>query len=363
MDGKYFAVRIGNEIRIVEIETGEHKQTISLNSIGLVTKVTFSPDGKFIFLIIEPLGYVETERVSPSYIEKWSIEKGTCIQTWRLHDDRVKFFAISPNLVHCIVATYDKTAKILNLETQKCIRQLGGYIPTVRCAKYSPNKELCIVGSSDTTVKVWSVKMGKVIKVLSEHNESVEAVTFSVDGRYCVTGSIDGMSILWNVKTWTPIYVIECNEWIREICFSEDGLHYLVVSYQGWTWDKRALLIDRKNGCSVEFFDCEEFEYNLVSSDKQSVLYWNNDTNIWSIVKSNNKCDIDDAEVYMQFFSYGQNCLDSDCDNSSNTVIMENDSVFTSYDITDIHVARCSFKHIIANNKCQEILYQYGAIL
>ena len=56
-------------------------------------------------------------------------------------------------------------------------------------------------GSDDRTLKLWEVHSGKCLRTLEGHGNAVQACGFSPDSRLLVSGSEDGTLKLWEVDT------------------------------------------------------------------------------------------------------------------------------------------------------------------
>ena len=64
-------------------------------------------------------------------------------------------------------------------------------------------------GSGDKTIKIWEISSGKCIKTLEGHNETVTSVSYSPDGKYISSGSLDKTIKIWEISRGECIRTLE----------------------------------------------------------------------------------------------------------------------------------------------------------
>jgi len=157
---------------------------------GGVNSVAFSPDGRFVL----SGSWDKTVRL-------WDIETGKCIRVFVDHKDFVYSVAFSPDGRFALSGSFDKTVRLWDIETGKCIRVFEGHEKAqyhwILSVALSPDGRFALSGSLDKTVRLWDIKTGKCIRVFEGHKDNVKSVTFSPDGRYAVSAGWDGVIILW----------------------------------------------------------------------------------------------------------------------------------------------------------------------
>lgn len=55
-------------------------------------------------------------------------------------------------------------------------------------------------GSWDKTIKIWDAESGKCIKTLEGHTKGVRSIAFSPDGKHIVSGSNDNTIKIWEIE-------------------------------------------------------------------------------------------------------------------------------------------------------------------
>jgi WD40 repeat protein len=74
------------------------------------------------------------------------------------HSGDVYSVAFSPDGKYLASGSYDNTAKLWSLESQKEVTTLQGYSECIRSVAFSPEGKYLASGSGDKTVKVWSME-------------------------------------------------------------------------------------------------------------------------------------------------------------------------------------------------------------
>ena len=72
-----------------------------------------------------------------------------------------------------VSASKDKTLKVWDVETGKCLATLQGHNPTVSCVAIFPDGSRVVSGSWDKTLKVWDVATGECVATLKGHSNCV----------------------------------------------------------------------------------------------------------------------------------------------------------------------------------------------
>ena len=203
-----------------------------------------------------------------------------CEKTIREHNDIIVCLIglSSGNIATC---SYDKTIKILDLKTFKCIREIKTLVRIFCLLEFEPGKLLCgtenkeielydintsakqnIVfqghllwvnclakcdaqffasGSNDTDIRIWSYSTQQQYNVLSEHSKEVLALIILKDGRLC-SGGADLSIKIWNWKDGKcEVTLIGHLRWIKCILELSNGN---IISGSD---DKTIRIWDKKN--------------------------------------------------------------------------------------------------------------------
>ncbi|KAJ7581009.1 F-box/WD repeat-containing protein pof1 [Mycena floridula] len=157
------------------------------------------------------------------YSERMTIERnwrrGRCtVRTIKGHTDGVMCLQFSETLSHpqfpvLITGSYDRTARVWNMETGVELHCLTGHTRGVRALQFDEVK--LITGSMDHTLKVWDWRRGRCIRTLTGHTEGVVAVNF--DNNVLASGSADTTIKVWNLRTGGAFTLRGHLDWVNSV--------------------------------------------------------------------------------------------------------------------------------------------------
>ncbi len=107
------------------------------------------------------------------------------------HTDSVFSLAITPNGEYIVSGGGDKTIKLWDINSGKCIKTLDSHDNEINSVVVTPNGKTIISGSSDKTIKLWDINSGKCIKTLTGHDNEINSVVVTQNGEYIVSGGGD----------------------------------------------------------------------------------------------------------------------------------------------------------------------------
>ncbi|RDX45489.1 WD40 repeat-like protein [Lentinus brumalis] len=157
------------------------------------------------------------------YCERLTVERnwrrGRCtIRALKGHTDGVMCLQFSETLSHpsfpvLITGSYDRTARVWNLETGTEVQCLSGHTRAIRALQFDEVK--LITGSMDHTMRVWNWRTGQLLKVLEGHTEGVVCLRF--DSNVLASGSVDHTVKVWNFRTGECFTLRGHCDWVNAV--------------------------------------------------------------------------------------------------------------------------------------------------
>ncbi|NJO39172.1 MAG: protein kinase [Cyanobacteria bacterium CRU_2_1] len=181
---------------------------------SLINAIAISPDGRYVL-----------SGSDDRTIKLWEVATGKCLRTFKGHRERVFAVVFSPDRQHILSASDDQSIRLWSIATGGVVRTLDGHQRLTSIA-LSPNGQFVLAG--DSPVRMWDIMSGQVVRTFEGHESEVKAVAFSPDGRSILSGADDSRLKLWDIATGRCLRTFEGHEsGIHSIAVSQDGRYVL----------------------------------------------------------------------------------------------------------------------------------------
>ena len=197
-DGSTLVTISGNDIRLSDTLTGQHKQTFTGHSSG-IRSILFSPDGATL-----------ASASKEGTVSLWNTRTGE--QTDIPHRHTNSPFSLSPDGTVLASGNRDRngTVSLWHIRTGEQ-QTLSGHERWVSCVSFSPDGSILASGGGDGTIYLWDLRTGEQKDTFTGYtmgyqrtHQSTKAITrlaFNPDGTTLVSECADTTVRLWNIDT------------------------------------------------------------------------------------------------------------------------------------------------------------------
>ena len=147
---------------------------------------------------------------------------------------------------------------------------MSSHTDTVRSVAVTPDGLHVVSGSGDRTVKVWSIATGECITTLSHHSDQVFKVAVSPDGQFIASGCWDSIFHLLSV---TPPFSCIVNKGLLALYGKDLSDHRLLSDGRLLQGDIAVCSITHSTSCSLD----AELRFTLKNYPSSSGSSNNND--------------------------------------------------------------------------------------
>lgn len=195
---------------------------------------------------------------------EWRLLDGLRRQQTRMlvgHTAAIYTSSLSPDGTRLVTGSADRTARVWDLASRRCVLVLTGHEDEINKVQYSPDGRWIATASDDATVRIWDAESGAVQTVITGHTAPVHGVDFMAGTDRLVTGGYDRTLRVWTFDG-QPVAEFDTGEQqVEDLDVSPDGT--LVATALGqhmWVFDVaslRRLTVPRttftRNAASVRF--------------------------------------------------------------------------------------------------------------
>ncbi len=197
-DGKSIAVGKYQWVELWNLET-QHMTHAYTPHAGRVRCLQFSTDGKILYAS-------GGQAAQNGEIRVWNVATEALINTFEIHADTIESIAISPNNAKLLTASMDEYSAVMDLENLDDETPLNDqatwltqHVGRVLATCYHPNGNYFVTGSEDKTLKVWDPQTYKCIISFDGNDDAVYSLAYAARSDMIVSGSADNTVRSWRV--------------------------------------------------------------------------------------------------------------------------------------------------------------------
>mmetsp|Transcript_6953 Transcript_6953/g.9033 ORF Transcript_6953/g.9033 Transcript_6953/m.9033 type:complete len:1004 (+) Transcript_6953:244-3255(+) len=122
-----------------------------------------------------------------------------------LHEGDVYSLSFDADQRLLLSSGYDRTARLLDLETNKLLKVFSGHNGAVTHAVFNTVGNLVITGSKDCSIRFWDILSGVCVKTFSQKIGEISSIDTSKSGQYILSNSKDSSIRLWDFRAGKSI--------------------------------------------------------------------------------------------------------------------------------------------------------------
>ncbi|CAR22479.1 Guanine nucleotide-binding protein subunit beta-like protein [Lachancea thermotolerans] len=253
----------------------------------IVQDCTVTPDGEYAL----SASWDKTVRL-------WELASGKCIQRFVGHKSDVLSVTIDRRASQIVSASRDKTVKVWNTLGECMVTLLGhnDWVSQVRVApNETPEDETVTVISAgmDKVVKVWNLHSFQIEADFIGHNNYVNTVTASPDGTLVASAGKDGQIMLWNLTEKEALYTLNAQDEVFAVAFSPNRYWLTAATSSGikiFNLEERKVVDELKPEFAGYTKAAEPHAISLAwSADGQTLFagYTDNVIRVWQVMTAN----------------------------------------------------------------------------
>jgi WD40 repeat protein len=136
------------------------------------------------------------------------------------HTDAVWNVCISADGKRVLTSSSDKSLRLWDAHTGKCLHVLKGHTERIVGAALSRDGKRALSGSDDRTIRLWDTTTGKELDKLTGHANCIWSVAFGPEGE-AISGCCDGSVHRWDLKRGRNLDVLLAHPGpVRSVAYS-----------------------------------------------------------------------------------------------------------------------------------------------
>lgn len=168
-------------------------------------------------------------------IKLWNVGTGKCVYSFAGISEEIRAIAISADGKSIVAGGFDRRISYWSLESKKYTSGFfarssspHSHDSVISAVAFSPDGRFIVSASADKTLRVWGKYTGELKRILNGHLDSVNTVAISPDSQIIASGSDDRTIRLWTFDNSYRHRVFEGHTaGVTGVVFTSDGKYII----------------------------------------------------------------------------------------------------------------------------------------
>jgi WD40 repeat protein len=251
---------IDDTLRLWNLESGQCLRTLEGDG-GVIVAADGPLEGRksrVMSVSVIPDGRRAVSGSEDKTLRVWDLESGKCLRSLQGHTEVVSSVSVTPDGRRAVSGSEDTTLRVWDLDSGQCLHTLRGHSSAVSSVCLFHGGRRAVSGSGDktgweepekedNTLRIWDLDTGQCLRLLKGHNGVVGCLSVTADGRRAVSGSADKTLRVWNLETAQYLRTLEGHgAYIWSVAVTPDGCHAVSGSL-----DRTLRMWDLKTGACL----------------------------------------------------------------------------------------------------------------
>ncbi len=154
----------------------------------------------------------------------WDLARGEIARRFEGTGDKVLDVAVSPDGRYAATASWDRNARLYDLDAEREIAVLEGHRGNVNTVGFSPDGQHLFTGSYDGTIRMWEAPSGRFVRQVYSHGWSINVLKPLPGNAQLMFGGLDGTLGVIDVASGEIAKVLpQHTRPVLSLALSEDG--------------------------------------------------------------------------------------------------------------------------------------------
>lgn len=197
------------------------------------------------------------------------------------HNNKIVFNQFSPDGTKLITTSWDKTARVWDVNTGAEVRVLSGHTHIVDKAVFSKDSKWIVTLSEDFTARLWDFERGRATAIFRGHKDLLLSAAISDDGKRVATTSLDNTARLYNGTSGITIATLNHDDDVLCAAFNPQGTRLVTTARDGsvklWDAESGTMIANMTGHSGPVTYASFSHDGSMVvtTSEDKTAIIWN----------------------------------------------------------------------------------------